>query len=753
MTKWLAPALARLKARRRLTLIAAVGIVAASIMVGTAATIAFGLNTGFERAAERADLPDVIARFDSRSRSEVASRVDRLANVESVTYRREVLGIGFRANGHQTRHTALQIVRGTRRGYEIAAGHDLTGAPREVVIERGLAQDWGLGVGDKLDLERIGDLRIVGISVSPDDVAFPLNSRPRAYISQRWVKRYEPDPHEVNMVLIWARDPSRLDSLLVSARTVSFGLNGLTFSTRDGVQALIDESAGLIIALLVAFSLVAVGAAGVMLGATARADVQRRLQSIGIMRAVGVTRPGVVARYGIDATLVALPSATVGLAIGALAARGPSGRLIEILNEDPPGAALFGPLALCLVALVTFVVAATLWPAWRAAGRTPAQMLRGAEVRTARRRSRTSGGPFGLGLRLAIGRPVRTLATAIVVGAAIAVVLLMLALASFLRDLESDPGTLDKRYELTARTGPSDVPRIEALPGVADASARYESDSVSSFALGQPATVVAFGGDHTQFEAPQLAEGRRIESDGEAEVGVGLADALGLEPGATLALQLQSGREARFEVVGLVRAIDREGRVAYVRPRRLLAADPGIDSTVAVKLDDGADSGTVTRELDDIGIDTRSSSGSSATNSQAFLGVLAKVLIVVAVVNILICLYALVQALTVTAAERRQTIAVLRSSGARRATVTLVMLGAATAVVVLAVPAGILLQRLLLGPLVADMAAGYANLPLGANAAEMSLTALGIGAITVAAAALVARRAESEPIAAALRGE
>ena len=38
------------------------------MMVGTAVTITFGLATGFDRAADRADLPDVIARFDATDR-------------------------------------------------------------------------------------------------------------------------------------------------------------------------------------------------------------------------------------------------------------------------------------------------------------------------------------------------------------------------------------------------------------------------------------------------------------------------------------------------------------------------------------------------------------------------------------------------------------------------------------------------------------------------------------------------------------
>jgi len=753
MRRMLVPALARLGARRGRTLIAAAGVIAAGVMAGTAMTIAYGLATGFDRASEGADAPDLIASFSPEERTDIAQRIARLPNVESVSYRREVEDFSFFSNGESTGRTEVQIVGSGRRGYEIVDGEDVSGEAGEVVVEQGVATEWGLEVGDDFGIENIGRLRVVGISVSPDNVAFPLNSRARAYLSQRWVRPFEPNPTEVDSVLIWANDPSNLDELLVQARTVSFGLQNLRFSTREGVQALVDRAAGIVVALLIAFSIVAVGAAGVMLGATARADVQRRLQSIGVMRAVGVSRGAVVSRYAVDAALLAVPASVLGLAVGALVAAGPSASLLEILNEKPPGAALLGPLALALGLLVALVVAVTLWPAWGAAGRRPAEILRGVEVPGTVRKSKVSGGPFGLGLRLAAGRRARTITTAAVVGAATSVILLMLAMATFLEDLEKDPGVLGKSYELIAQAGPDDLSSVAALPGVEAAGVRYETEVTSPFSPGEPFEAVAFEGDHTRFEAPALAEGRRISGQGEAEVGAGLVDALGLELGSTLVMQVPSGGEARYEVVGIVRAISNEGRLAYVGEDRLIAADPEIDGDVAVDVAPDATTGDVAREIEGIGFDADGASGSAGTNDQAFLGVLAGVLRVVALVNVLICLYALVQALAVTAAERRPTIAVLRASGAGRGTITLVMLGAAAAVVALAAPAGVAIQRGVLGPIVADLAAGYATVPLGAGLGQILATFAALALIAASAASLAAKRAERDPIAVSLREE
>ncbi len=242
------------------------------------------------------------------------------------------------------------------------------------------------------------------------------------------------------------------------------------------------------------------------------------------------------------------------------------------------------------------VAAAAAWPAWRATARPTVALLRGAEVASARR-LRLGGGFAALGARLALARRGRAAASIAVLAVSAAVVLLMLGLASLVAALRDDPGSVGKRYDLTARLPADRAADVRALPGVADAAPRYVAQGADSFALGEPVKLVAFPGDHTRFEDPPLDDGRRLRRNDEAEVGVGLAQALGIGVGSTLAVQLPSGGEARFRVVGTVRALDDSGRVAYVRPARVLAADPGASPQIVVKLARGADRAAVARRL------------------------------------------------------------------------------------------------------------------------------------------------------------
>jgi ABC-type antimicrobial peptide transport system permease subunit len=758
----IADAFAGLRARRSRTLLAALGIVAAALVVGTATTVGYSLATGFDRSADRADLPDVIARFSRDDEAKVDARVRALPNLAARSYRAEFTNTRLSSGSHTTREGAIDLVLGGRRGYLITAGHDLTGAPGEVVIERGLAQEWDLKPGDQLRVGGLGRLDVTGIAVSPDNVAFPLAKAARVYVSPDWFD-HRPDP---NVALLWLNDPSKADVTLTQARAVSFGIGRLQFITRTGVQVLLSQAAGIVISLLVAFSLVALVAAGTMLAAGAHADVQRRLPAFGVQRALGFTPARIAAMQAVEAAMIAVPGAALGIGLGAALVARPAGDLLAALNELSPGWALLPALALCLLAVVLVVVTAATWPAWRAARRPPVEILRGGDVAGGRRDRRAAkrsggtaspataagGGLAALGARFATAARGRWVAAVATIAVCAGVVTLMLALASLLERLRSDPGTVGKKYQLSLTLDSNLISDAAKVPGVAAVGRRYQVDAADSFRLGEPVRLVAYPGDHTEFEAPPLAEGRRITGPSDIEVGQGMADALGLSPGSVFAAQLPGGEEVRFRVSGVVRALENDGRIAWVRPDRLVVRDPGLTPQVVVRLGAGANRDDVVRRLKKLGA-RLAPVGAAQTDNARFLAVLAAVLRGVGLAVGLVCLYALIQALTVTARERRGAVALLRACGADSATVALVLAGAAAAVAIPAAIAGVLLERLAFGPLVARLAAGFASLPLAPTTGQVALVVAGLLALAAAATAIVARRVLREPIVAGLREE
>ncbi len=756
MTGIVRAAAARVRALRGRALLAAAGIAAAAAMAGAAVYVAYALDTGFQRSAQQADLPDVVARFDEQPEAKMAQLIRSLPNVQAFTLRLEINRVRLRAGTNVAKEGAVQVVPPARRGYAITDGRDVRGDRAEAVIERGLANRWDLRPGDTVSIGRLGPVPVVGVSVAPDNVAFPLASAPRVQLSQAFVEKvFEGAPITTNQALVWTQDPSRTDITLQQARATAFGIDNLRFITRAGVRVLVDQAAGIVIALLVTFSLVALLAAAVLLVSQSAADVQRSLPAIGVRRAIGVPRLTVAAEHAGAAALLGALAGGVGVLAGVLAVASPATGVLEALNEQPPGSAAILPLAATWVGVVAVATLAAGWPAWRAAGRAPVTLLRGGadlagrSDRRASRRSPAGGGFVVLGMRLALARPGRAVAAVAVLSVCGGVLALMLGLSSLVLALRDDPGSIGKKYQLTAKLGAESTGDVRAIPGVRDAAPRYLVRGVDSFALGEPVKLIAFPGDHTRFEAPALADGRRVRADDEAEVGTGLAEALGVRLGARLAVQLPSGGEARFKVVGTVRAIEDDGRVAYVRPQRVLGADPSVPATMAIRLDDGADRAAVGQALRDLGAEP-STVGAATTRSTAFLGSLATLLRAVGIIDALVCLYALAQALGLTARERRPTLALLRSAGASSGVIQRVLVGAA---LVLAVPAALLavvLQRYVFAPLVGGGAAGYTDLQPTASALQSAGVVAAFGGLGLVAAVLVARRVLRETVVAGL---
>jgi ABC-type lipoprotein release transport system permease subunit len=719
-------------------------------MLSAAIVVADGLGLGFNRAAKAADLPDLIVRFNPEPLSLVDRRIAVLPDLAAYSTRLELDDVGVSYRGHARGDAVAEVIgSGARRGYAVVAGHDLRPRGPEVLLERAFADAWGVRLGSWFEVRGLGPERVVGFVEAPDNVGFPL-AKPRLYVSRAAIEaRYGAQANpRVNYAEVWLRDPRYLNEVLVQARASSFGLSNLRFATRSGVRVLLDQAAGIVIDLLVALSLIALVTAGVMLAASARAEVQRRLASLGVQRALGASGEYLALAHGLEATLIAAPAAALGAGLGVLATYGSAARLLTLLNEPAPGAALILPLLGGWLASTAIPVAGAAWPAWRATRRPVVGLLRGADVAGSSRRGglgRRARGLGALGARLIAARRLRLMATVVTLGLSAGFVLLMLSLASALGTLETDPSALGKRFQRTASLPPADARRVRRIPGVQAAAPRFEVQGVDSFSLGDTVDVVGFPGDHTVFEDPPLVAGHRLHGQGETEIGEGLAQTLGLGPGQTLALELPSGRELRLRIAGVVSSLDADGRIAYVPARALVAADPGAPSEIAIVLAPNADQGRVTAALTALGSPPTPATGATARGAP-LVAVLRAILLAVAVVDGLVCLYALIQACTLTVQERRRTVAVLRACGAGTSAVARLLTGSALALIVPAAIIGVLLERIVFGPALSNLAASYASLALVATNQQVLVTLAGLALAAGLAVAWVARQAARESV-------
>ena len=499
--------------------------------------------------------------------------------------------------------------------------------------------------------------------------------------------------------------------MLDQARATEFGIGGLRVrDPRRRRASLLDQAGGIVIALLVAFSLVALVAAGD--DARRRRPRRRAAPAADDRRAAGarvLARGRSPARHAREAALVAAAGGRCsGWRSGALAVAGPARRAARgAQRARRPARALLAPLAGLPGS-----------PSWRSSpaaargrrgaprGRPPAALLRGAELAAARPRARApAAGSLGLGARLALAAPRARRRASASSPCARGVVLLMLALASLLVGAARRPGLAwASATSSPSRCPPTAPPTVRAIPGVAAAAPRYQVDAADSFALGEPVRVVAYPGDHTRFEAPPLdrrpAVARPRRGRGRRS---GWPRRSACAPGATLAVQLAGGGEARFRVVGMVRALDNDGRVAYVRAAAAARRGPApasVDRRAAragrrprrgrarALAALGAPPPTARRRRR-----ARNARASSATLAGRAAGGRA------ASIG-LVCLYALVQALALTARERRgDDRAAARASAPGAATVARGARGrGARGRAARPRSSGVALERLVLGP-------------------------------------------------------
>ena len=625
------------------------------------------LSGGFERAAERADLPDLIVRFD-----EARARGRRRAPRRAAEPRRPQR-TGPRSRGCRSRPATGAAAAG--RSQVVERGAPRLRDRRRAATSRGGATTrssrpaWrasGASSSATTCSSAAGGARpVVGVARSPDNVAFPLATVPRVYIAGRGRAARGSGRCRSTSRSAWLRDRAP------RGRDAHAGAGGVVRAARTCASSPAPASRcssarppGIVIALLVAFSVVALATAGVMLGASARSEVARRLPAIGVAaRGRLPARADRRRRRRARRRSSPRPPPRSGSRSGALAMRGPSERLLDALNEVGPGPrpavvaarrvggdrrARRRRLGVARVARdrrrrSPRCCAAASWPD---VGRTRRRLR-------ARRRAAAS---TALGARLATARRARWATTVAVLAAASATLVLLLALASLLTALRDDPGTVGKRYSLTANLDEAAVPEVRALDGVADAAPRWQVDGV-----GAPTRSASRCGSSRSRGATRRSRRRRSpRAGGAARAGRGRGRHRAGRRARAAARARRSPSRCRAATrcacgsAGVVRALENEGRTAYVASEALeptRRARRRRSSPCA--LERGADRAAVGRGLRRArrAADARRPRRRRATARSSACW--RRVLRVVALTVALVCLAVLAQALVLTVRERR----------------------------------------------------------------------------------------------------
>ncbi|GIJ76605.1 putative ABC transport system permease protein [Micromonospora phaseoli] len=327
------------------------------------------------------------------------------------------------------------------------------------------------------------------------------------------------------------------------------------------------EDAAVFVPFLVAFALLGIVMAVLVVGTVVAGTVGAATRRIGILKALGCTPTGIVRAYVAQALFPATVGAVAGTVTGnliALPVLAETGQLYGSAN-----ATIAWWVTLLAAGGVLAVVAVTAWVAALRAGRLRTvdaiAVGRASGPARGRRASRLAARlpvarPVGLGLARPFARPVRTIAILLAVATGAAAVTFATGLGASLLRIQTalQQNVADVTVGGDPAAGPAAAPTVDPATVLAtiDAQegtrARYGLAQAPGTVVGvpDPFPVTAITGD-AAWDGFEMVSGRWFTSPGEAVVGGRLLTATGARVGDTLTVQVE-GTPVRLRIVGEV---------------------------------------------------------------------------------------------------------------------------------------------------------------------------------------------------------
>jgi putative ABC transport system permease protein len=629
----------------------------------------------------------------------------------------------------------------------------------EIVLDYSLSVDLGIDVGDPLTLRLAGretDFTVVGTAVNFTDCLYPQCEPGRTWVTPAGFERFDAADQAYSVGYLRFDDPAAADPFV--ERQAAAGAEGIggTDSWLDtrGDFLTLDQVFGSFVTAFGVFVLVV--AAVIIAGSTAMRIVTQR-RDIALMGAIGSTPRQIMAALLAENVVLGLVAATIGwIVAGFLAPSFQIGIGRTLGAQDPTWSPV--ALAVVIVVIVVLLVAATIVPARSAARRPVTDVLRdvppGGASWINRRASRLPGRLSLLGAQEAASQPVRGGLAALAIGVAVIGTVVSFGFISGLDLVTTDAARAGDPWDVAVFPGGADQDEVErVLAGTAGVDRWFDSTDRRSTYRDGAFLSVATGGDPAAADY-QIAEGRGLESPGEAIVGYGFMQRFDVAVGDRVEF-LAGTTPIDVEVVGWYRDTEDSGEILRYRFEDLAAAEPGVvPETYRVTLAPGSDPGTVAAELvAALGPDARAEvldTGRADMEPLMFaLRAIAGVLFLTAGVNLLSTL------LTSSRESSRRTgvelsIGFTPGQLIRQGAVAGAALGLVAAVV--GISLGVLVFRLLADEVSKGIGAGPGWLPAPGAATLLVIAAVAI-LLSSALGALAVRNVATRPAADLVRGE
>ena len=568
-------ALVNLRSRPLQTALVGLIIFASAATLALAVSLRAGAADPYDQLARATNATDVHV-FAPDARTNLAA-IAHAPGVRAADGPFQLLGVRIRSRPSNL-NIALEGVgaQPLRIGRpKVTDGRWLSGAPNEIVLDRRTAHDDHLKVGQRLTVllrDRQATLTVVGLAVSagPEGswVRQPTLAALAAHSDRndrfgRWMELQLDDRAQSGAFLDGLRRRYQPDQLKTS-------------DWRQDRQDVTDRTSTSTVVLGTA-SLAALLAVGLIIANAISGRILASRRDIGLLKAAGFTPGGVTTLFVLENLILAGVACLVGTAVGIAL----SPLLLEptanLLGTATPNGLRAGTVLLGVVGVPAVVCLFTALPAWRAGrlGVLEAIALGRTSVSTKPSRLARAAAALRLppsvilGVKDAFASRSRAIMTAASLALTMMTVIFALGTEATYRRVIQDPSLRAKPYDLLVDANGLSAPRTRGL--IATQSGKVTGTAI---VVGTTASVPghavdvwarAVGGDYAR-RPYAVRDGRMFAGPGEAIVGRGLLDALGLHVGDRLALDAEGAR-LNLRIVGRYIEPDNDGRTAIFDER------------------------------------------------------------------------------------------------------------------------------------------------------------------------------------------
>jgi putative ABC transport system permease protein len=450
---------------------------------------------------------------------------------------------------------------------KVTEGRWLSGAAGEVVLDRRFAHDLDIHAGQRLTIllpDRRSSLTVVGLAVS--SAAGP------SWVSRPTLDAVAAGGERYGRVLELQLDDRSASAGFVDSIRRRYQPDEVSANDwRDDRQEVTDRTSTTSVVLGSA-SLAALLAVGFIIANAIGGRILASRRDIGLLKAVGFTPGGVTALFVIENLMLALAASVVGTALGIALSPLMLEPTADLLGTATPSGLRPITVAAGVVGVVAVVCLFTALPAWRAGRLGVLDAIALGRTSISTRPSRVARAAVALhlppavvlGVKDAFANRSRAAMTIASLALTMGTVIMALGTEATYRRVIGDSALRAKPYELLVGANDVSPARTRALLGA-------QSDRITGTATvtgitasvpGHPLEVWAraVGGDYGR-RPYAVRDGRMIAGPGEAIVGRGLLDALGLHVGDRVAL-MAGGARLDLRIVGRYIEPDNDGRTA-----------------------------------------------------------------------------------------------------------------------------------------------------------------------------------------------